>query len=116
MCSLFGINFRKIFQKRANLLNQFYLDDLSAELIQNHKITTVSGIIYQVSPSQTQVHPKPDYEMDGPEKNTRPPQNQDKEMDISVRRLCGLVEGWTVSASLTKTNSEFRKHFKKRSS
>ena len=49
MCSLFGINFRKIFQKRANLLNHFYLDDLSSELIQNHKITTVSGIIYQVS-------------------------------------------------------------------
>jgi len=47
VCSLFGINFRKIFQKRANLLNHFYLDDLSSELIQNHKITTVSGIIYQ---------------------------------------------------------------------
>jgi len=58
VCSLFGINFRKIFQKRANLLNQFYLDDLSAELIQNHKITTVSGIIYQVNFSKNQTKTK----------------------------------------------------------
>ena len=84
MCSLFGINFRKIFQKRANLLNQFYLDELSAELIQNHKITTVSGIIYQVSLAPV----KPEYVHDMDENLGH----------IFVRCPCERADGWTVES------------------